>query len=238
MRSTGWPKRGWPRRWSTSTTSPMRSKRMSWRARAPQIDHLGRARAAAGNRRRDGQGAAAAARSVLLPQQRQHLARRAARCLRRPVAGLGPRADGRAAAAGAAHARAHNFAARAISTWTARGTAHPPPLGPDRAVHLYRHPAGHRTACCAMRPRVRSRPMSCGTRAIEEGRLYGIAFTGQWFEVGTPAAIAPDRGRAGGMADARQARKSIRSPRTAALPMRWSPGWCRAIPNPTSASPG
>ncbi|WP_298465927.1 nucleotidyltransferase family protein [uncultured Erythrobacter sp.] len=28
-------------------------------------------------------------------------------------------------------------------------------------------------------------------RAIEEGRLYGLAFTGQWFEVGTPAAIAP-----------------------------------------------
>lgn len=26
-------------------------------------------------------------------------------------------------------------------------------------------------------------------RAIEEGRLYGIAFTGQWYEVGTPAAI-------------------------------------------------
>src|SRR6185312_920040 len=26
-------------------------------------------------------------------------------------------------------------------------------------------------------------------RAIEEGRLYGIAFTGQWFEVGTPQAI-------------------------------------------------
>jgi MurNAc alpha-1-phosphate uridylyltransferase len=26
-------------------------------------------------------------------------------------------------------------------------------------------------------------------RAIEEGRLYGIAFTGQWFEVGTPTAI-------------------------------------------------
>jgi MurNAc alpha-1-phosphate uridylyltransferase len=26
-------------------------------------------------------------------------------------------------------------------------------------------------------------------RAIEEGRLYGVAFTGQWFEVGTPAAI-------------------------------------------------
>ncbi len=26
-------------------------------------------------------------------------------------------------------------------------------------------------------------------RAIAEGRLYGIAFTGQWFEVGTPAAI-------------------------------------------------
>ncbi|MGQ7828903.1 nucleotidyltransferase family protein [Altererythrobacter sp. Z27] len=28
-------------------------------------------------------------------------------------------------------------------------------------------------------------------RAIEEGRLYGLSFTGQWFEVGTPDAIAP-----------------------------------------------
>jgi MurNAc alpha-1-phosphate uridylyltransferase len=28
-------------------------------------------------------------------------------------------------------------------------------------------------------------------RAIEEGRLFGIAFTGQWFEVGTPEAIRP-----------------------------------------------
>jgi MurNAc alpha-1-phosphate uridylyltransferase len=28
-------------------------------------------------------------------------------------------------------------------------------------------------------------------RAIEEGRLYGLAFSGQWFEVGTPQAIAP-----------------------------------------------
>ena len=28
-------------------------------------------------------------------------------------------------------------------------------------------------------------------RAIDEGRLYGAAFTGQWFEVGNPAAIAP-----------------------------------------------
>ena len=28
-------------------------------------------------------------------------------------------------------------------------------------------------------------------RAIEEGRLYGAAFTGQWFEVGNPDAIAP-----------------------------------------------
>lgn len=28
-------------------------------------------------------------------------------------------------------------------------------------------------------------------RAIEEGRLYGLAFTGRWFEVGTPAAIRP-----------------------------------------------
>ena len=29
------------------------------------------------------------------------------------------------------------------------------------------------------------------SRAIEEGRLYGTAFNGQWFEVGTPEAIAP-----------------------------------------------
>ena len=28
-------------------------------------------------------------------------------------------------------------------------------------------------------------------RAIEEGRLYGLPFTGQWFEVGTPQAIRP-----------------------------------------------
>ncbi|MEL6531025.1 MAG: nucleotidyltransferase family protein [Pseudomonadota bacterium] len=28
-------------------------------------------------------------------------------------------------------------------------------------------------------------------RAIEEGRLFGVAFTGHWFEVGTPQAIAP-----------------------------------------------
>ena len=28
-------------------------------------------------------------------------------------------------------------------------------------------------------------------RAIEEGRLFGTAFAGQWFEVGTPDAIAP-----------------------------------------------
>ena len=28
-------------------------------------------------------------------------------------------------------------------------------------------------------------------RAIAEGRLYGLAFTGQWYEVGTPAHIRP-----------------------------------------------
>jgi MurNAc alpha-1-phosphate uridylyltransferase len=28
-------------------------------------------------------------------------------------------------------------------------------------------------------------------RAIEEGRLFGLSFTGLWFEVGTPQAIAP-----------------------------------------------
>lgn len=29
------------------------------------------------------------------------------------------------------------------------------------------------------------------SRAIEEGRLFGTTFTGRWFEVGTPQAIAP-----------------------------------------------
>ncbi|MFZ1743359.1 MAG: nucleotidyltransferase family protein [Pontixanthobacter sp.] len=28
-------------------------------------------------------------------------------------------------------------------------------------------------------------------RAIEEGRLFGVSFTGRWFEVGTPESIAP-----------------------------------------------
>jgi len=28
-------------------------------------------------------------------------------------------------------------------------------------------------------------------RAMEEGRLYGLAFTGKWYDVGTPAAIRP-----------------------------------------------
>lgn len=31
------------------------------------------------------------------------------------------------------------------------------------------------------------------SRAIEEGRLFGTAFTGQWFEVGTPQAIGPTK---------------------------------------------
>jgi len=29
------------------------------------------------------------------------------------------------------------------------------------------------------------------SRAIDEGRLHGVAFTGQWFEVGTPQSIRP-----------------------------------------------
>ncbi len=33
--------------------------------------------------------------------------------------------------------------------------------------------------------------MQLWERAIGEGRLYGLPFTGLWFEVGTPAAIAP-----------------------------------------------
>ena len=37
-------------------------------------------------------------------------------------------------------------------------------------------------------------PFSTNTlwsRAIEEERLFGLPFTGQWFEVGTPEAISP-----------------------------------------------
>jgi len=33
------------------------------------------------------------------------------------------------------------------------------------------------------------------SRAIEEGRLHGIVHTGEWFEVGTPQAIAPTEAR-------------------------------------------
>lgn len=33
--------------------------------------------------------------------------------------------------------------------------------------------------------------MQLWERAIEEGRLFGLSFTGVWFEVGTPQAIAP-----------------------------------------------
>lgn len=32
-------------------------------------------------------------------------------------------------------------------------------------------------------------------RAIDEGRLYGLVHTGEWFEVGTPQAIAPTEAR-------------------------------------------
>lgn len=35
-------------------------------------------------------------------------------------------------------------------------------------------------------------------RAIEEGRLYGLVHTGEWFEVGTPEAVAPTEARLSG----------------------------------------
>jgi MurNAc alpha-1-phosphate uridylyltransferase len=37
--------------------------------------------------------------------------------------------------------------------------------------------------------------MQLWERAIEEERLYGLAHTGEWFEVGTPQAIAPTEAR-------------------------------------------
>ena len=33
------------------------------------------------------------------------------------------------------------------------------------------------------------------SRAIAEGRLFGLVHTGEWFEVGTPEAIAPTEAR-------------------------------------------
>ena len=33
--------------------------------------------------------------------------------------------------------------------------------------------------------------MTLWERAMEEGRLYGLSFTGLWFEVGAPQMIAP-----------------------------------------------
>ncbi|WP_423142201.1 nucleotidyltransferase family protein [Parablastomonas sp. CN1-191] len=36
------------------------------------------------------------------------------------------------------------------------------------------------------------------SRAIEEGRLYGVAHLGEWFEVGSPAMIAPTEARLAG----------------------------------------
>lgn len=40
-------------------------------------------------------------------------------------------------------------------------------------------------------PEGRFGTMQLWERAIEEGRLFGASFTGQWFEVGTPQAIRP-----------------------------------------------
>ena len=40
-------------------------------------------------------------------------------------------------------------------------------------------------------PRGKFGTMQLWERAMQEGRLFGAAFTGQWFEVGTPGAIRP-----------------------------------------------
>jgi MurNAc alpha-1-phosphate uridylyltransferase len=90
-----------------------------------------------------------------------------------------------------AHTGARNFAGKGDFHMDGARTAHPPPLGTDRAVRVSPASSWSPSACCAMRRRGRSRPTCCGTRAIGEGRLYGAAFTGQWFEVGNPGAIAP-----------------------------------------------
>ena len=153
----------------------------------------------------------------------------AARTLR-----TGPGADGRAAAARAARRRAQLPRQGRFP----HGRARPPdaaPLGPDRAVHLHRHPARSPSGCCAMRRRGRSRPTCCGTARSRKGGCSASHFTGEWFEVGDPAGDRADRGGAGGWLSGAGAASLLdrRAPRVS--PMRWSPGWCRATPSPSSA---
>lgn len=70
--------------------------------------------------------------------------------------------------------------------------------GPRRALRLHRHPA----RVAALSGRRAGGAFSTNIlwdRAIAAGRLYGLAHMGQWFDVGTPAAIAPTEAALGGV---------------------------------------
>ncbi|MGB3739621.1 MAG: nucleotidyltransferase family protein [Pontixanthobacter sp.] len=88
------------------------------------------------------------------------------------------------------HARAHNF--------TGKGDFHMDPMGRISrrrsgriAPFIYTgiQIVSHRLLRDA--PQGKFGTIQLWERAIEEERLYGAAFTGEWFEVGTPDAIGP-----------------------------------------------
>ena len=80
------------------------------------------------------------------------------------------------------------FAARAISTWTRLGRVTRRRSG-RIAPFIF---TGIQLVSHRLLRDAPQGPFSTNVlwdRAIEQGRLFGIAFTGQWFEVGTPEAI-------------------------------------------------
>ena len=94
----------------------------------------------------------------------------------------------------APHARAHNY--------VGKGDFHLDPQGrisrrrPNRiAPFIYTgiQLVSHRLLRDA--PEGPFGTMTLWQRAIDEGRLYGLVHTGEWFEVGTPHAIAPTEAR-------------------------------------------
>ena len=88
------------------------------------------------------------------------------------------------------HSRAHNFAGKGDFYMNAAGRLSRP-QGGRVAPFIW---TGIQLVSKRLLREAPEGPFSTNVlwnRAIEQGRLYGAAFTGQWFEVGTPAAIAP-----------------------------------------------
>ena len=179
-----------------------------------------------------------AARSVLLREQRQHLARRAraTRSASCPTRWDPERMD--ALLLLVPHTRARNFRRQGRF-----------PHGRARAADAAAARAGSRRSSSPASSWSRKRllrdapegPFSTNVlwdRAIEEGRLYGAAFTGAVVRGRRPAGDRADRGGAGAVAE---------RPRPASLFDRRAPRLCRCAggragaalsPIPSSASPG